>query len=260
MDAPDLVPEVESALAAKENLNIVKVVEWKSTNPWIDNDARPLTFLLAKYGSFLESDNYEDFNVWSYADVSFESPWSFYEQLEPLTIDYDGGIALLGLALGHGAVQIPFGHPLELGPERSFWSVLQWQTDPKLEVDYVISLRLYNTEGERAFQQDAVLWNSNGWPTSHWSASESVNTMTPLHLPAGLPGGEYELRLVVYDFESQTPTVQIDVWEPETTLARLRLIGNTMTAERIPDLRASLRKRRLLYPSFPSWMSQSAQA
>lgn len=29
--------------------------------------------------------------------------------------------------------------------------------------------------------------------------------------------------MVVYDFKTQLPTVQIDVWEPELTLARLRL-------------------------------------
>ena len=223
MDAPDLVPEVESALAAKRNLNIVKVVEWKSTNPWIDNDARPLTFLLAKYGSFLEGEYNEDFKIWSYADVSFESPWKYYEQLEPLTINYDGGIALQRLALGHGAEQVPFGQPLELGPDRSFWSVLQWQTEPELDVDYVLSLRLYNADEERAHQQDTVLWNQAHWPTSHWLAGESVETTALLHLPADLPPGDYELRLVVYDFETQVPTVQIDVWEPETTLARLQL-------------------------------------
>ena len=34
---------------------------------------------------------------------------------------------------------------------------------------------------------------------------------------------DYELRLVVYDAETLTPTVEIGVWEAETTLARLRL-------------------------------------
>jgi len=31
--------------------------------------------------------------------------------------------------------------------------------------------------------------------------------------------------MVVYNFETLEPTVEIGVWEPETTLARLRLGG-----------------------------------
>ncbi len=223
MDAPGLAHEVESTLAALKNLSTVRVVEWKRTNPWIDNNARPLTFLLTKYGRFLGSDEYEDFSVHNYADISFERPWINHEYLEPLTINYDGGIALLGLALGHGPEQIPAVQLLDLGPERSLWSALQWQTEPGLDVDYVLSLRLYNADEERAHQQDTVLWNQDHWPTSHWLAGEPVETTALLHLPTDLPPGDYELRLVVYDFETQVPTVQIDVWKPETTLARLRL-------------------------------------
>ena len=43
--------------------------------------------------------------------------------------------------------------------------------------------------------------------------------------PDDLPPDEYELRLVVYNFETLVPTVEIGVWQPETTLARLRLGG-----------------------------------
>ncbi len=223
MDALDLPQEVKSELAAVKGLNRVKVVEWNSTNPWIDNDARPLTFLLAKYGRFLGSDDHENFTVHNFEDISLERPWVYHEYLEPLSFNYDGGIVLLGLALGLGAKQVPTGQLLDLESERSLWSVLRWRTEPAPNVDYAISLRLYNAEGERAFQQDAVLWNPTHLPTSHWLAGEPVETPTMLHLPADLPPGEYELRLVVYDFETQVPTVQIGVWEPESTLARIRL-------------------------------------
>ena len=100
---------------------------------------------------------------------------------------------------------------------------MQWQTEPGLDMDYVMSLRLYNSEGERAFQEDAVLWNPDHWPTSHWAANQTVDTRILLRFPADLRPGDYELRLVVYDFLTQTPTVQQDVWQLEITLARLRL-------------------------------------
>ena len=52
---------------------------------------------------------------------------------------------------------------------------------------------------------------------------QTVDTMTLLHFPADLQPGDYELRLVVYDFLTQTPTVQQGTWQAEITLARLRL-------------------------------------
>ena len=223
MDAPNLAQIVETALLESREAAVVKLVEWKSKSRWIGDDAELLAFLLTRYGRFLGTDDYDDFTVHNYADISFERPWLLYEQPEPLIINYDGGIALQGIALGHDAEQLPFGQLLNLGPERSLWGVLQWQTEPGLDMDYAISLRLYNAEGERAFQEDAVLWNPDHWPTSYWSASASVDTRILLHFPADLQPGDYELRLVVYDFLTQTPTVQQDVWQPEITLARLRL-------------------------------------
>ena len=158
-NAPNLAQQVQSALAAMPDVSMVKVVEWKTMSRWISFDAEPLSFLLTKYGRFLNSEEYDDFRVHNYVDISFERPWTFYEQLEPLTVNYDGGIALHWLALGQGAEQLPFGQLLNLGSERALWAVLQWQTDPELDFDYAISLRLYNSEGEKAFQEDAVLRN-----------------------------------------------------------------------------------------------------
>ena len=65
------------------------------------------------------------------------------------------------------------------------------------------------------FQQDAILTNSDPASTSHWSAAELVETLVQLDIPADIPAGEYEMRLVVYDFATLKPTVEIGVWEPE---------------------------------------------
>ena len=92
-----------------------------------------------------------------------------------------------------------------------------------LETDYSISLRLHNAEGDGVYQQDAILTDSIPASTSHWSAKELVETLVQLEIPADIPAGEYEMRLVVYDFATLKPTVEIGVWEPETVLARLRM-------------------------------------
>ena len=50
-----------------------------------------------------------------------------------------------------------------------------------------------------------------------------VDTLSLLDFSEDLTAGRYELRLVVYNFETLAPTVEIGVWEPEVTLAQLRL-------------------------------------
>ncbi len=43
------------------------------------------------------------------------------------------------------------------------------------------------------------------------------------HRLSEFPPGDYELRLVVYDFETLKPAVELGVWEPETVLTSLQL-------------------------------------
>ena len=102
MDAPNLEQKVNYTLATMKNVSMVKVIEWNTVNRWIDDDIEPLAFLLAKYGRYLSSDEYDDFQVHNYVDISLERPWTFYEYMEPPTVQYDGGISLHGLALGQG--------------------------------------------------------------------------------------------------------------------------------------------------------------
>ncbi len=100
---------------------------------------------------------------------------------------------------------------------------MQWQTAPGLEAIYSISLRLHDAEGSMVYQRDAVLENSTPFPTNRWQADELVDTLHFLEFPSDLLPGEYDLRLVVYDFETLKPTVELGVWEVEKTLARLRV-------------------------------------
>ena len=221
----DLAKEIETRLATDvEDVSTAKVVEWRSTNDWIDDDIERFDFLLRKYGRYLGSDEYDDFQIHNYGDISLDRSWTFYERLEPLTVHYDGGITIGGIALGQGQAQLSTRQPLDLGRGRSLWGVLQWQTAPGQDDNFAISLRLYNAEGERVYQKDDILWNPiNHTPTSQWAAGEEVDSLFHLDLPADLPLGDYEFRLVVYDFETQTPTVVEGIWEPEVTLAHLRL-------------------------------------
>lgn len=224
MEAPDLAQRIESVLNAVKKVSTVKVLEWNSPNPLIEDDTIPIDFLLRKYGRYAGTDQYADFRVHSYTNIIRDRPWTLYDYLEPLSVHYDGFISLHGFALGQGERQLSADNMAGLDPISAIWGVLRWQRAPDLEDDYAVSLRLYDGEGESVLQEDMVLWNpANFTTTSDWPVHGAVDSLFHLELPAGLPPGDYQLRLVVYDAETLIPTVEIGVWEPESFLAQLRL-------------------------------------
>ena len=223
MGASNLTQNTRSTLADMNEVAAVKVVDWNDDS-YFRFETERLVFLLGKYGRFLGSDQYDNFLIHTYTDVALDRPWTFYEDPEPLAVHYDRGISLQGIAVGQGIEQLSSQHPLMLGQARTLWVNLYWETSPELDIDYSISLRLYNAEGRMAYQADDVLWKTTDRaPTSRWSAQEMVDTLHLLKVPADLAPGDYELRLVVYDFETHEPTVELGVWKPELALARLRL-------------------------------------
>ena len=220
---PDLAQKIRAMLVAVEQVATVRVVDWNPDAPRASDGDENIVALLSRYGRYLGSKDFASFRVHTYTDVTLDRPWTFYERLEPLTVRYDGGIELRGLALGQGEEQLPPQQLLSLGQARSLWVALQWQTNPSLDADFAISLRLYSPDGANSYQRDVVLGNPDHARTSRWSADEAVDTLFHLDFPDDLLPGEYELRLTVYNAETLIPTVEIDVWEPELVLARLRL-------------------------------------
>ena len=227
LGAPNLTEKITSTLAAVENVSAVKIVDWYDdiSHHAFHYETERLIVLLDKYGRYLGSDEYDAFQVHTYTDFDLDRPWTIYEYLEPLAVYYDRGITLHGFALTQDKEQLSSLQPqFDPGQSRSLWVALRWETAPGLDIDYSISLRLHNAEGGMVYQGDDVLWRStDNAPTSGWEAQELVDTLHLLEIPAELQPGEFELRLVVYDFETQQPTVELGVWEPEYVLARLRL-------------------------------------
>ena len=91
--------------------------------------------------------------IHAYTDVALGRPWTLYDQndhgAEPLTVEYDGGIALQGFArscVGPGQLveQLSSDQLLTLREDRSLWMALRWQLAPGLDIDYAISLRLHD--------------------------------------------------------------------------------------------------------------------
>ncbi len=223
---PDLPQKVHTTLAAIEDLSSVKVLDWNDNLSWSGQGDGNLVTLLDKFGRYQSSEAFPNFQIHTYTDVALDRPWTFYGQLKPMAVRYDGGITLLGLALGQGVQQFPSQQ--SVSPERggSLWVALQWQTEFGLETDFAVSLRLQNADGQNTYQTDHVLGNSTFARTRNWRADVPVDTLFHLDLPADLPPGDYELKLIVYNTETLVPTVEIDVWKPELLLARLLLQEN----------------------------------
>ena len=219
---PDFAHHIEAALTTSQSLSEVKVVDWSNDVIWAGDEDHRLAVLFDKYGLSVGAEQYTDFQIRTYTEISLDRPWTLYGFLDPLTVNYDGGIALTGLAAGQGRQQQSSKSPLSLKEGRPFWLALQWQTAPELGTDFAISLRLHNDEGSGVNQKDYVLWRPDHSSTGEGEHSEPFDSLHLIELPTDLPFGEYELRIVVYDTESLKPTVELGVWEAETTIAHLQ--------------------------------------
>ncbi|MYC95693.1 MAG: hypothetical protein F4X14_12050 [Caldilineaceae bacterium SB0661_bin_32] len=218
---PDFAHQIESAVKTSASLSQVKVVDWSNDVIWAGDEDQRLAVLFDKYGRHLGAEQYADFQIKNYAEISLDRPWTLYEFLDPLTVNYDGGIALMGLAAGQGKEQQSSQSPLNLKEGNPFWLALQWQTAPELGVDFAVSLRLHDAQGSNVFQKDYVLWRPDHSSTGAGGQTEPFDSLHLIEFPADLPFGDYELRIVVYDTESLKPTVELGVWEAETTIAHL---------------------------------------
>ncbi len=224
---PDLDQEVEEFLTGLNTVSTVKVVNWVDWSPTIEWRANFradfLSILLDKHARYVGTENFEGIHVDTYVDISRDRPWVLLDDL-PNPVIYDGGITLEGLALGSSKLKLPQWQRFDAGQNRILKVGMLWRTVPELAVDFAISLRLYNLEGERVFQRDHVLREATKFSrtTSLWKP-QPAGTVFELEIPNDLVAGEYELRLVVYDLKTLIPTVEIDVWEPETTLGRVQL-------------------------------------
>ena len=218
-----LPQRIESILESNEEVSSVKVVDWNNELGWIGGGEEFTVALLEKYGTYLGSEQHTYFQVHTFSDISLDRSWTFYESLGPPTVDYDGGISLLGIALGKGNTQLSTQQQINLGPERTFWIAKQWQTAPGLEKEFAVSLRLHDSEGGGVYQRDIVLLNPNYSRTSSWTPEQPVETLYHMEIPTNLEPGEYELRMIVYDYETLAPTVELGVWKPEAVLANLQV-------------------------------------
>ena len=186
-----LAQEVETVMSNAEGLSTVKVVEWTRDSFWIGHDARRVAFLLTKYGRYQGSEEFPGFRIHSFAEVSTERPWTFYT-VEPVTVKYDGGIALQGLALGQGATAVAISAVARVGAGQA-------AVDGSALADCSRSgsrLPRYpfvftTLRAKMVYQEDAVLRNRVGNPTKFWLSEEAFDFLSVLELAEDYAGRRF---------------------------------------------------------------------
>ncbi len=220
---PFMPQKVESALVEMKELSTVRVLDWNDDTPHHSDEEEYIVALLNKHGRFLVSELHPAFQIHTFSDIGLDLPLTLNDYLAPRTVVYDGGITLLGFALGQGEQQLAGEDIVNLGADRALWAVLQLQTAPGLGIDYTASLRLHDAGGEKVFQHDGPLMALRHLHTSRWNPAEPVDNLFHLDIPTDLRPGEYDLRLVIYDSETHKPTAELDVWNTEIVLTRLQM-------------------------------------
>lgn len=223
----NLAQKVERALAAGNDFSTVNFVDWN--NELVGGDARSeahVLALLGRYGLPSTIEDYSNFRIHSFKSASFDRPWKLYSGLQPMDVNFDKGISLRAFTLGQAEEQLSMRQGVHIGSPGPLWVALMWETAPGLSIDFAVSFRLHDTAGEAVLQEDFVLTNSVSKPTSRWNAGKPVDSLFYLEATHELPPGEYELRLVVYDFKTWEPTVELGVWKPESKLTHLRLVAS----------------------------------
>lgn len=225
---PELEQQIKEELTETGPVSTVRVVDWTDSFTWGGSyESDFLSILVSKSGAYAGREDFGGVYANTYVEISFDQPWTLFDDL-PQPITYDGGISLRGLALDAGDAVIP-GQQLHNEEEGQTVMVgMQWRTESELEVDYSVSFRLYDVDGERAYQEDHVLRKPTDYAstTRFWPAQEPVYILFQLELPDGLANGGYELRMVVYDSSTSLPTVEVGTWESELVLGLIRLHGS----------------------------------
>ena len=145
--------------------------------------------------------------------------------LKPLAVTYDRGLALEGFVVWQDKKSSQ--SPLVLNPTELVFMVARWRIAAGVTEDYSLSVRLHDANGQRVFQHDnLILYPTLIAPylnTSSWPKNQPADHLFAMQLPADIPPGEYEMRLVVYDFNKGHVTAELDTWSTEIVLTTIRL-------------------------------------
>jgi hypothetical protein len=109
-----------------------------------------------------------------------------------------------------GLVQLT-GYSLTCEEDASGCSVqLFWQAAEDLDVDYTVFVHLVGEDGQIAGQHDGMP-EGGFFPTSAWDPGEVVLDEHQFDIDPGIPAGDYQLRVGLYQLETRERLPVMDV-------------------------------------------------
>ncbi|MBI5304063.1 MAG: glycosyltransferase family 39 protein [Chloroflexi bacterium] len=106
---------------------------------------------------------------------------------------------------------------------------LDWQAAQKPARDFTVSVRVTDARDENVIWAQADEQPANGTlATSSWEASQVVADRHTIAIPAGMPPGEYAVRVMLYDSQTGAPAFIV---APDNARGQVALIG-AMTIQR----------------------------
>lgn len=218
MDA-DFAAQLGQRLAADAAQAPIQVaaVAW-TADPYADATGR-LPFVLGKYGQFVGTEAFDSFRLHFFTAPITDAPWTLYpEGAQAASTRFDNGLVLTAAAVS-GAAGVPvLAEGCRALTGDTLWVALRWRAETSPSADYRVSLRVHNADGAQVHQSEAAILGFDYAGTASWQAGDEGESLLSIVLPADLPPGAYEVRLVVYDQATLTPAVVVDVWTPEKTL------------------------------------------
>jgi hypothetical protein len=117
----------------------------------------------------------------------------------PVDAQLGGVVALEGYDLNADALR----------PGENFDITFHWRGLEPMLTSYTVFVHLVDDAGEAVAQQDQRP-GAGRYPTTGWTAGETIVDQCTLSLPAALPAGEYRLRVGMYDLATavRLPVVQ----------------------------------------------------
>ena len=179
---PEAVQDLQNVFSQHGRAWLIPIVaeDWQSSGliePWLD-----------KHSARLDQTFFRIVHIGLY-----QSPAQFVQTMTPQSAQLAAGIHLDGFRLGDGQAA-----PVVLKPGKKLPLTLVWHTDRPPAMAYTVFTHLVGPDGTLQGQWDnPPVWGT--YPTTEWTAGETVFDQYLIPLKEGAPPGDYRLLIGMYD-------------------------------------------------------------
>jgi mannosyltransferase len=184
LGADEISAHLEQAVAGYSRVWLVPLVR-----PWWDTRGDVITWL-DRHADRIDQRFFRGVHVNLYL-----APSAWESAMTPQPVTLAKGVQLRGFRLSAGENEVH--HPM-LSPGDTFRLSLYWQADAPTDVSYTVFTHLVGPDGQIYGQWDnPPVWGT--FPTTDWSAGESVVDQYEIPVSPDAPPGEYRLLIGLYD-------------------------------------------------------------